>query len=878
MFRIARQFVWHKKRSSFLLLLIVALSLALMLSIGPMFDSARESIFEAYAGRYGLQHGAIFYLDAQKITRLEAKKGEGELEYGLFSNYGQWQLEQTGHALTLGWFSEEAVRLGMLQLQEGRFPEAEDELVLEQNVVKYKCPQGTQVGDTLTFVQNGERKQCKLVGILADYVGNWESFSEDSLIEGINDFPRGLLGKQSAARQETQGALLYFYRYDPIRDGERLLPLSRELNQTKDFTYDYVRNDQLYLQVEETIMQPFRSFRLLMITVVMVGGALIMFVSAGLYLARFKESYYTMYILGSGKGKVGTVYAGQCTMLLLSGAILGLVCAQCIAWLYGVASGNHLSVFSVHNLLWPGAALLVMAGFMALAFRFGIAPLLKQSLSERKLSGGGKETAISRNLLFSLTGSFINRNFRRVILVLLVVAILVSAVGIAKVYEKQFEMPQKYDIAFHLSASSAFAGLSVYPFEISNLKNNLFPISCMEELQSMEGILNLTVMQIADASMIIPVERSPYWGRFVEADYTAIYGGDGFYAEKVAGAPTTGVTVLTKLINNYEIVVLTEENLKEYLKTYPDLPIESMLEKQGIALILPPIGEEKQGELSMEDIQAGILPGQREAVHYDTLQVGDMLRFGRMEYAEDVLFSEIWQDISLLQYQELEYEILYISEEVIQIYRGFDTYETNKPTVLIMQETNEQTNLIKGLYSILITTQGDISEEAYCALEAKVQEIALANPGSVVYSAREEREQNQKLMRLVNLSLSMILSVFGLFTVIAIYSALYMTILQRRRSLAIYRALGLRRRTLTLAMLLELLFYWLVAILGAFVIGLGIFHFTWHISNVPYMAAPLIRTLLIALAAGLPLNGAIVWSLQRGIYRQSVYEAMRFGE
>ena len=34
----------------------------------------------------------------------------------------------------------------------------------------------------------------------------------------------------------------------------------------------------------------------------------------------------------------------------------------------------------------------------------------------------------------------------------------------------------------------------------------------------------------------------------------------------------------------------------------------------------------------------------------------------------------------------------------------------------------------------------------------------------------------------------------------------------------------------------------------------------------------------IALAAGLPLNGAIVWSLQRGIYRQSVYEAMRFGE
>ena len=67
MARIAMQFVWHKKKSSFLLILIVALSLALMLAIGPMFETTREQIFEAYASRYGLQHGTIFYLDAAKV-------------------------------------------------------------------------------------------------------------------------------------------------------------------------------------------------------------------------------------------------------------------------------------------------------------------------------------------------------------------------------------------------------------------------------------------------------------------------------------------------------------------------------------------------------------------------------------------------------------------------------------------------------------------------------------------------------------------------------------------------------------------------------------------------------------------------------------------
>ena len=135
-------------------------------------------------------------------------------------------------------------------------------------------------------------------------------------------------------------------------------------------------------------------------------------------------------------------------------------------------------------------------------------------------------------------------------------------------------------------------------------------------------------------------------------------------------------------------------------------------------------------------------------------------------------------------------------------------------------------------------------------------------------------------MQFVELSLKMILGVFGVFAVIAIYSALYMTILQRKRSLAIYRALGLPRWKLVAAMLLELFFYWLLAILGAFVVGVLAFHAIWDIRNFFYlrMGLPLMRSLLLALVVGLPLNGFIVWSLQRNIYSESVYTAMRFGE
>ena len=200
MLRIAKQLIKHKQKSSLLLVGIIALSLALMLA----FDTAKAQIFDAYASRYGLQHGAIFYLDAAKIEMLRQK--QEELCYALFSNYGKWRLSETQQDVTLGWFSEEAVELGQLRLLEGVFPQA-DELALEQNAVQYKCPPGTKLGDLLEFEQDGVRKQFRLVGILADYVGNWESFEDDSLIEGLNDFPRGLLGNQSNAGNEGGAAL-----------------------------------------------------------------------------------------------------------------------------------------------------------------------------------------------------------------------------------------------------------------------------------------------------------------------------------------------------------------------------------------------------------------------------------------------------------------------------------------------------------------------------------------------------------------------------------------------------------------------------------------------------------------------------------------------
>ena len=872
MLHIAKQFIWYRKKNSCLLILVAGLCLALMLAIGPMFENAQDQIFHAYADRYGRHHGAVFYLNAEKRAVLQAEEAKNRLEYGLFSNGGQWTLQATQQKITLGWFSEEAKELGRLQLLEGRFAQADDEIVLERNVIQYKCPVGTKLGDTLLFAQGDCVREFTLVGVLRDYVGNWTSFSDDSLIEGQNDFPRGLVASPAVLQPVNDGALLYFERYDMVRDADRMTDLAKQWGDAG--TAGTVLNTQLYFYVENTIMRPFASFRLLMMAVVMAGGMVIMSLTLSLYVERFRESYAKLYVLGGSDAFTARIYAWQAAGTMLLSLLFGVVGAQVLSWIVGGISGWKLSIFTTRKFFWPAMALLVLGIFLCLSYVRRIKPLARQALSQQKKRARRREMQVGQSLTIAICRDFIRQNFRKVELVLLVIVFLVSAMGIAEVYSGQFEVTSDYEYAFTMSASTGYAGFQVYPFELTNWKENLFPVRQVAELEALPGVHRVFKTAITNASMVIPVEGSPYWGRFVAADKLALYGGVGYYATAVAGAPTSGVTVLTSTFSNYNVVVLSAENLAAYQEAYPNLPVEKMRQEGSVALVLPPVVLEQKDEMTMEDILAGHLPEARKEIHYDTLQVGGQLRFGRMEYDKDTLFSELTTRPDLLRYREMDYTIGYITETVAGT--GEQTY--GLPTVLILEETNAGNPLVEGYFGLNIQEDGDISETDYAALEAKVTQIALSNPGSVVHSAREEREQNQELMRIVNLSLGMILGVFGVFTVIAIYSALYMTILRRKRSLAIYRALGLPRWKFAMAMLIELLFYWLLAILLAFVVSMIAFHAIWHITSLPYMGMPMMRVLVLALLAGLPLNGFIVWSLQRNIYSESVYAAMRLGE
>lgn len=127
------------------------------------------------------------------------------------------------------------------------------------------------------------------MGILADYVGNWDAAWGTDVIPGYNDFPKGLLCERAGKGQT--GALLYFPGVQPIKALDELLALSGELNGDHTvFHNDIVTNEKLCYFPEEGIFQSFRAFKGMVMIAVLTGTAMILLVVLGMYAGEFKKS------------------------------------------------------------------------------------------------------------------------------------------------------------------------------------------------------------------------------------------------------------------------------------------------------------------------------------------------------------------------------------------------------------------------------------------------------------------------------------------------------------------------------------------------------------------------------------------------------------
>lgn len=170
MLRQAVSLFTYRKKSTVLMVLLIALVVFLMMSIAPLFSAIIDITFESFVEETGRHHAVFFDLTEAQLQQLEQTAVIDQI--GIVKNYGRCALKGTEYSITLGSFDETALSLGSIRLTEGSYPQAENEIAPEE-YIRYLLPEGAGVGSKIVFEMPAGEKEFVICGFIENYSGMW---------------------------------------------------------------------------------------------------------------------------------------------------------------------------------------------------------------------------------------------------------------------------------------------------------------------------------------------------------------------------------------------------------------------------------------------------------------------------------------------------------------------------------------------------------------------------------------------------------------------------------------------------------------------------------------------------------------------------------
>jgi len=871
MFKTAFRFARGKKKQTIWLWLVIMLSMALILSIVPMFDAARENIFQMYAGKYGEHRGILWELTEER--RQAISENAIVTRAGYITNYGLWETGKQSNTIALGAMDETAISLGHIRLLEGEFPQAEDEIVIER-LALFQLPGEPTLGDTVTFTQNGHEKAFRVVGILADYSAQWDLGG--SAVMGKTTLPQALVCAQQMTPYETcMGALIYTDTKIVMINNLRTEIYGQVFKEDADgqiqqydrwgvrydpYGNDAVNNWLLYDRVYHEVLEPFDQFKQIFSIIIIIGTCLTMYTTIVLYIQNCRPAYEKLYILGASNRQALTVFLLQCGCVIFSTLPVAAGMAALLAVLGNAISGGvPINVFTQGNLYYPCIVLASILLCMAVVFRALIFPLAQRDLSKMSKEKPHRRQTPTKRITWFMARTFLHSNGKRVIAILIVAGMLVSAFCVAQTYITQINKqdPTKADFSVQMDDLTA---TGIPPFMVSNYQKTLFSPDDVEALGEMPGVqIVQRHTHTAMANILLDGEPDLYWAQLCNPELEPRE--DGFDVQTLFGKQY-GTYRLAEIS---EIVVIDKSNEAFYQEVMPDLPIDQLKQNYGVAIYMPTRYTEDGTELENT-----------------TFAAGEDLVFARITYDMDrTAFDKLIQNPEALQYEEISLPILHASQTggYTQVLSNEAYYvQAKRPVIYITKETAQQSGLVLGYQNVSLRMTEEISEQEYEAVYRAFMEMSLSVPGAIIYCERDEQKQDRDLIQVVNASLFVLLLVFGGFVVLSVYATLYMTIIRKKKTLAVYRALGISRRRMQNALRTELMVYWLMLMIITAGISIFLFGRLWDYSQLKEYLEILLRIWgIAAVVEGLAFCLMSV-VLPHSIYKDSVYTAMRFSE
>ncbi|PWL46100.1 MAG: hypothetical protein DBY39_06590 [Clostridiales bacterium] len=853
MLKQAASLLSYRKKSTCLMVTLIATAAFLMMSIAPLFSAIRNKIFSVYAEQLGIYHGIVFDITEEQKQRLEENPVIARM--GIIRNFGNYRLDYTEQTLTVGNFDEEAMALGAISVTQGRLPESSDEIALE-NHVRYQLPEGTDIGSQIFLLkENGERVGFTICGFVKDYKANWSE--QDIVLPGRTDLPSGfLLNGERLQGQEVLDVLLYLHTINKMEAPESTL-----VNCVSGFHQqgEYLLfNHGLYTNVAMTMLRPIHTYQSIFTLLILLGVGAALYTALFSYLRHYEDVAMKLYSLGATHRAVWARLLLWSVLLGGTGTLLGFgFCSAFSVWAkQNIGYGIEL-VGRWKEVVVLIAVILLITGVF---FFWKIRKLADCSISEQKQQTKIRELNGKIDFSVALAAEHIRKNWKQLIAVSLMIVMLLIIFFCIKHDEEHRGMGYVGEYPFLTAYSKEGSALVFYgDFEFLS-KGQTYAIEDVESLRSLPGVLGIQAMHYgSSANLIFPEEVSDYTNWIYQQTTTTGFDRD---IALIADAPKN----IKSTQEGYGIIVLNQEDQERFQMQYPFIDVEKALRKGAAILFCP--------DIQIED-------GYVTAIGNRTIKAGDTLRFGRLQ--SEASFLEATENPALITYTE---ETLIASEVLNQSFYMDWAYGNEEIayqiTIVVSQETAKATEFLSGINNFTVYLEKDISDADYKNVEERFNRIAFSTQGALISRSKEIEAFNDLLHEATRLSYTVVLGVLGTFAGIILVSVIYGNLLQRQRMFGILRATGYRKRYLFQAVWLEMLVYWVVIAILSYPIALYVNHqFSLKIVGPVMQAADLwvLAGKISVFSIGLLLIFTLLaWLITRSVFKKSISSCIRFAE
>jgi ABC-type antimicrobial peptide transport system permease subunit len=409
-------------------LLITAIVLAIyfvstmLLFASTMFTSLEERHYQ----RMGEQDAIIFDVKDAPLDEL--------IVDGTLSEYGTAEIlgyvlpdgENKGGGFSIAIFDDTALALARKDTIEGRLPEKEGEIALEQSMLA-RLRTDAGVGDTIVltlmipdgtgFMDSPIQKSYTLVGILTDKLIYLNRINFNTPV--YNDYPAGVLSAEEQIAAGGKAVVNVYGRYaqDARTSFERLKAFCIENGMMNNYDWpafdstqyhpfrgDYSHNDNAIIETTSFFM---------VITVVLVLAACLGIVNAfSANLESRKRQIGLLRAVGATKKQIREIFGRETLLLSIFSIPLGLVLACLTVWGITVAMGtNYLfrpNTFVIVGVAVTGVLCVMFAASIPLRKAAKIPPM--QAIRDVELSRKIRQIKINSRQLFDVPRLIAHRN------------------------------------------------------------------------------------------------------------------------------------------------------------------------------------------------------------------------------------------------------------------------------------------------------------------------------------------------------------------------------------------------------------------------------------------------------------------------------------